>query len=321
MALKRKKPAAPFELDAPDFGFDDRYGETEMYRSDDAGLISDYDDDGLEIVIDEEIEPEEPTEPIRAFKNAQLKARIEPVALDDDEGEPEEIDSPAPAGIKARRKHKRQKARAPRKVLATIKQVVGLVLCLYMALLIYGSLITDYVYDDSGLPVPREMSMEYLAKNDEYTSLLIQYAKIQDIYERILRLNFDFAQQTKSSAVLAQGYNAILNEIDVLIPKVRGVEVRYSQSALDMMVSWLSYDAALFLQNIAVGLTQGNSEKIALANEYDYAMRVDYERITNYMRELCDELAVQRAKLLEWTPNAFLTTLEMGAGTKGGENE
>lgn len=58
--------------------------------------------------------------------------------------------------------------------------------CVYVSILIYGVMVTDYNYNENGEIVPEVVSVQDIKEEKAYDTILYQYLQCRSLYEEVL---------------------------------------------------------------------------------------------------------------------------------------
>ena len=70
-----------------------------------------------------------------------------------------------------------------RKTRRRITNVLLTIACVYLTILIYGTIVTEFHYDEHGEVAPVEMSVEDITNRNEYLTVLGLYLRCRDLYQ------------------------------------------------------------------------------------------------------------------------------------------
>ena len=92
-------------------------------------------------------------------------------------------------------------------------------------------------------------------------------------------------------------YSEILDgQLDVLIPKINSMNLQKKQEPIrETMESLLSYDLALYLQNISAGLKSGDAKTVQTALEYRKKSLKTYQVLEDRIKAISDDLRLNEA--------------------------
>lgn len=140
---------------------------------------------------------------------------------------------------------------------------ISLVLCVYLLFLIYGLFVTKYEYDSSGKVIPSILTVEEIAEQKEFETFKNYYLLCRQLYEDVLILDYRLDNnKDENYIVLASEYQSKLETVSILANQINGLTLspEYKQS-LNIMMTWIKTDMAVYLQNISSALSSSDSDK------------------------------------------------------------
>lgn len=163
-------------------------------------------------------------------------------------------------------------------------KVVLVISILYVAFLIYGTIVTDYVYDEDGNVVPQVYTVEEIREEKNFEMLRAYYINIRDLYETIIILDYrlglgneDFVQLASEYESLLVDVNRITVQIDAYTPPLKYNQIR------SQLLQLIKTDIAVYLQNVSAALAQNDNDKAAKAI-------VDKETVYNHFAQATDNI-------------------------------
>ena len=177
--------------------------------------------------------------------------------------------------------------------------IVGIV---YVLILSFGIASTRYYTDESGNRKAYQVTFSNLKTEDDYRELTEKFKEIRSLLVDITIIDIHVANGELGNYEAATQYTALLNDrLDVLIPKISALNVQDEQTALqEEMESILSYDLALYLQNMAAALKTGDNNTVATALSYRDRAFSTYELINKDMKTLSEKLKMGDADFYNW---------------------
>ena len=186
-----------------------------------------------------------------------------------------------------------------------IKKVLIIFLVLYVIFLLYGYIITRFYKNPNGEIVPYKVSISDLKMKDDYDALKNQVTDLRILLRDITILDIHFSNGDYTNYEAATLYTKILDEkLDVMIPKVNSMNLQDENASIQKeLESILSYDLALYLQNISKALQNGNEGLLSTALEYREKAFKTYEIIISDVKELASELKIEDIEFFDWSLN------------------
>ena len=195
-----------------------------------------------------------------------------------------------------------------RQIIGRIATIVIVVLCVYIVLLIYGALITEYVYDENGAVVPQIMSLEEIQDLEDFNTLASQYRQARTLYEEVLVVDYRVEAGQEDPLLVAPEYENILDEIEQLSIQLEAISLpsKYNQT-LEMLTYWVQNDIAIYCQNRSRAISQNNSEYAANADEYESLMYSDFSLITSNIATIGNSVVgANITDIVEWSPENYV---------------
>ena len=186
------------------------------------------------------------------------------------------------------------------------KRILIINIIIYLLIIGYGALTTRFYVNESGEKVAYRMSFSDLKKQDDYKDLKVKLIDIRNLLRDIAIVDIHLANGEHTNYEAATLYTKILDEkLDVLIPKVNSMNLEDEQASIQKeLESILSYDLALYLQNIAKGLQSGSTATVQTALAYREKALGTYQIIESDIKEIAESLKIKDTEFYEWTLNS-----------------
>lgn len=177
--------------------------------------------------------------------------------------------------------------------------VVGIV---YLLILLFGIFTTRFYTDENGKRRAYQLSFSDLRTQDDYNALTDKLSDIRSLLTDITIIDIHVANGDYGNYEAATYYTEILNDrLDILIPKISAMNLQDEQKTIqEEMESILSYDLALYLQNMASGLKNGSNETVGTALTYRDKAFGTYELIENDLKAVSDRLKMNDKDYYNW---------------------
>lgn len=201
--------------------------------------------------------------------------------------------------IKIKKKHR---------LLERVMQILMMMLCIYLLFLSYGLFVTSYQYDKNGNIVPTTMSVNDIAQQKDFNTLKSNYLLCRQLYEDILILDYRLDTGNEDNVLLATEYQGKLDTVSILINQINGLTLPtgYTQT-LDIMLTWVKTDMAVYLQNIASGLSTSSQEKYEKAIISKQTVYDNFEKLTDNVMALSKDIkGVDMRDIQEWTTTGYI---------------
>ena len=150
------------------------------------------------------------------------------------------------------------------------------------------------------------MSFSDLKKQDDYKDLKVKLTDIRNLLRDITIVDIHLANGEYTNYEAATLYTKILNEkLDVQIPKVKSMNLEDEQASIQKeLESILSYDLALYLQNITKGLQSGNTATVQTALAYREKALQTYQIIEMDIKGVAESIKIKDTQFFEWNLNS-----------------
>lgn len=216
------------------------------------------------------------------------------------------------SGVPAKKKALKIKSVTKRHSFKKLKITLVSLGCLYLTFLIFGVQVTQYDYDSNGYVAPIKMSLNDVKIEKEYEEILDYYMECKSLYEQVLEIDFQLAQDSSQSLIVATKYEGVLDEIDSFLTQINSLSVKSDYTLLKaMLYNWCSDDIAVYLQNIADALTTNNSTTAGYALTNRAQMKIDFQTITDNFVTVGKNLkGVDISSFQDWTPDNYYNSLK-----------
>lgn len=172
----------------------------------------------------------------------------------------------------------------------------------YLVFITAGLAATRFYKDESGARQAYKLTIDNLKEKDSYTELKDKLTDIRALLVDVTVVDIHLSNSEISNYDAATLYTEILNnELDVLIPKISSLSVSDSlKTVREAMESLLSYDLALYLQNISAALKSGDSNVAQTALSSREKALETYEIIVDYMKDAAERLKIKEKDFYDW---------------------
>lgn len=201
-----------------------------------------------------------------------------------------------------------EKSQKHQKIFSNIMSGVLIAGCVYVSILIYGVMVTDYNYNENGEIVPEVVSVQDIKEEKAYDTILYQYLQCRSLYEEVLMLDYRLGKGEEDPLTLAPLYEEKLDTVSSLSIKTDAltVETKYSK-VKDMLLSWIKNDIAVYLQNMSSAISQNNSETAQNALQDKDSVYSDFSLITQNLVAMGENLqGVDLTDVKQWTPEDYV---------------
>lgn len=193
------------------------------------------------------------------------------------------------------------------------------ILCLYVAFLIYGLIQTSYVYNDSGAIETEILSVEDLKTLNQYNTLSNYYLRTRILYENVLSLDYELAQDSGNSRAVARKYLSLLDNISKLSTDLSANELDTEYAGIVNQMYELVYThIAVYLQNMSGAISDNDSNKANQAISGREVIQETFASLTANMADLCKTTrGAKNGDMYNWSPESYIASL--GGGSNNGQ--
>lgn len=200
-----------------------------------------------------------------------------------------------------------------RRLLVRSFQILLAILSVYTVFLIYGLMVTEYQYDETGNVKPKIVSVEEITSREIYDLLYRHYLQARNLYEDVLRLDYrlNIGEEPK---LVAMEYEEMLDKVSSLTVTVDALSVgtKYGQYK-NMLLEWVKTDTAVYLQNMSIAILQNNEEKANEAVACRTQMYNDFLILTENMAILGETVpGTDLSSIYSWSPEKFIAEVLEG---------
>lgn len=173
---------------------------------------------------------------------------------------------------------------------------------LYLVVVVFGIFSARYYYDENGNRRLYPLTFADMQLQDDYDTLTDQLSAVRVILTDVTIVDIHLANSKYTNYEAATLYSEILNgQLDVLIPKINSMNLQKAQEPIrETMESLLSYDLALYLQNISTGLKSGDATTVQKALEYREKALKTYEILEENIKAISNDLKLNDGAYYEW---------------------
>lgn len=173
---------------------------------------------------------------------------------------------------------------------------------IYLVVVLFGVFSARYYYDENGNRRLYRLTFADMQLQDDYNTLSDQLTSIRGILTDVAIVDIHLANGKYTNYEAATLYSEILNgQLDVLIPKINSMNLQKEQESIrETMESLLSYDLALYLQNINAGLKSGDAKTVQTALEYREKALKTYDILEDGLRSISDDLKLNDDAYYAW---------------------
>lgn len=205
-------------------------------------------------------------------------------------------------------------------VTAKIVKIVMLASCIYLIFLIYGVLMTDFIYDSQGNVIPQVLDVEEIEEKKKFQLILAQYEKCRMLYENTLMIDYRLGQGIEDPLQLATEYEKLIkdpsnvNNMENLYQKTRAmvIDTRYTQ-VRELMMAWLD-DEGNYLGSMSSAITNNDTSEQEAALFYRDEAYNKFYMLTQNIVSLGNGISgVDMHDVEEWSPDGYLDKAINGA--------
>ena len=172
----------------------------------------------------------------------------------------------------------------------------------YILFFLLGLCVTRFYNDENGTTRAHRLTFSDLKLQDDYRELKNKLTDVRDLLAEITVIDIHFAQERYTNYEAATLYTKVLNDrLDILLPRVSSMNLQEDQEPIrEEIISLLSYDLAIYLQNISKGLSSGDSVTVNAALAYRERALQTYEIIEADIRKIAERLKISDEDYYAW---------------------
>lgn len=173
---------------------------------------------------------------------------------------------------------------------------------MYLIVVLFGVFSARYYYDENGNRRLYRLTFADMQLQDDYDTLSNQLNSIREILTDVAIVDIHLANGKYTNYEAASLYSEILDgQLDVLIPKINSMNLQKAQEPIrETMESLLSYDLALYLQNISAGLKSGDANTVQSALEYREKALKTYDILEESLKAISEKLKLNDNAYYTW---------------------
>lgn len=146
-----------------------------------------------------------------------------------------------------------------------LRRMAGIALslaCAYLVYLIYGAVMTDFVFDSRGIPVAETQTIEDVSEEHAFNYVAGYYYRARSLYESVIRLDYRMSLGEEDPLVIAPEYEDLLDTVAKLVTDIKAmtVETKYT-NIQEMLCNWVATDIAVYCQNMSDSISLNDAEK------------------------------------------------------------
>jgi len=171
-----------------------------------------------------------------------------------------------------------------------------------LIVVLFGIFSARYYYDENGNRRLYRLTFADMQLQDDYDTLTEQLNSIRGILTDVVIVDVHLANGEYTNYEAATLYSEILDgQLDVLIPRINSMNLQKKQEPIrETMESLLSYDLALYLQNITAGLKNGDAKTVQTALEYRDKSLKTYQILEDSIEAISNDLKLNDNAYYAW---------------------
>ena len=179
-----------------------------------------------------------------------------------------------------------------RKVKKNLIVIILFFVCAYLLFLISGALLTEYYVDsETGTRQPIFVTYSDVVAKNDYKTLKTQFTGLRNILIEVRITEIKYEDKEIDEYEAANRYENILQEVDLIIPKLSAINVNSERETIKTSMSscYTTYLAG-YLQEMHKGLTTSDAKAVNSALEYRKLMLQSYSDTEIKLKELAESL-------------------------------
>lgn len=177
----------------------------------------------------------------------------------------------------------------------SIIKVISILLCLYTLFLIYGAIKTNYYIDsETGTRQPIFVTYSDVAKKEDYMTLKKELERFRELLIKVRIVEIKYNNKEIDDYTASVEYGKVLKELDVIIPKVKAMNVKSSQESIkNAFVATYTGTFAAYLQEMQKALEQKSTDALNTALKNREMTFQNYTFIEDSLETLATKLKLQ----------------------------
>ena len=194
------------------------------------------------------------------------------------------------------------------KIVHRISMILLTIACTYIVVLIYGSFITEFYYNDKGTVAPVVMSVSDISDKNDYIAIMGLYLQTRSLYETLLTLDYRMAAGVEDTMSIAPEYESTLDTVSSLTTQIDAAVInsKYSQIK-SMLLTWVQTHAAAYCQYMSTAVTQNDSDAASEAIAAREVLNSQFQLITQNMVTLGQDIkGYDLTDVEDWSPDGYV---------------
>lgn len=175
-----------------------------------------------------------------------------------------------------------------------------LVTC-YLAVLLLGVATTQHYVDENNKTHLIVADVSTLKDRSDFNEITSVMDDVRSTLVDVTIIDIKVANNEIEYMEAAGEYSGILEDIDVLIPKVQAMDLESNNQLIEQSIeSLLSNDVAIYLQNISSALTTMSETDLNTALQWRESIWQSYEDLEEQIKILATNLHKENDKFFMW---------------------
>ena len=184
---------------------------------------------------------------------------------------------------------------------SSVIKFVAILLCLYTLFLIYGAIKTNYYVDSAtGTRQPIFVTYSDVARKEDYIELKKELERFRELLIDVRIIEIKYNNKEINDYDASVEYGKVLQELDVIIPKVKAMNVQAKQESIkSAFVATYTGTFAAYLQEMQKALEQKNTDALNTALVNRENTFTNYTFIEDSLEQLAESLKL-KDDFFEW---------------------
>lgn len=200
---------------------------------------------------------------------------------------------------------KERKKKKKKKIISTCFLSIG---CVYLIVMIFGVIITDYEYNAEGEVAPIVLSVTDIEEKDEYIKIAGMYIQTRSLYETLLALDYRMAMGIEDPLTIAPEYEESLDTVSRLGVQIDASQLttKYNQ-VKNMLITWIQTHAAAYCQYMSKAISQNDSNAAKEAIAAREVVKSEFQKITQNIITYGENIrGYDLTEIKNWDPDTYI---------------
>lgn len=201
-----------------------------------------------------------------------------------------------------------EKQKRNKKIKSVIEIVAFILVTSYLFILLIGIFTTQHYVDENNQVQLIVADIDAIKDRSDFNEIKDMMEEVRSILVDVTILDIKVANEDITYTEAAGQYTALLDDIDVLIPKVQAMDLESNNLLIQQSIeSILSNDIAIYLQNISSALTTSDSSTLSTALQWRESIWQSYDDLDYQIGILASNLHKEDDEYFAWDLETAVT--------------